>query len=60
MTKYGLIIGSGWDNLASGNSGTELDTDYGVPSAPVRKLKLGGTPSSHWRVMGKGTRCHRI
>ena len=42
MTNYGLIIGSGWDKLASGDSGTELDTEYGVPSAPIHKLNLGG------------------
>ena len=42
MTNYGLIIGSGWDKLARGDSGTELDTEYGVPSAPIHKLNLGG------------------
>jgi 5'-methylthioinosine phosphorylase len=42
MTNYGLIIGSGWDKLVSGEPGTELDTEYGMPSAPVYKLKFGG------------------
>jgi len=42
MTHYGLIIGSGWDTLASGDSGTEVDTEYGAPSAPIHRLNLGG------------------
>lgn len=40
-TTYGLIIGSGWDNLATGDSGTEVETAFGKPSAPVHRLRLG-------------------
>lgn len=39
---HGLIIGSGWEGLAEGDSGTEVDTAYGKPSAPVHRLRLGG------------------
>jgi purine nucleoside phosphorylase len=35
---YGLIIGSGWENLATGGPGTEVETAYGKPSAPVHRL----------------------
>ena len=37
-TTYGLIIGSGWENHATGGSGTEVETAYGKPSAPVHRL----------------------
>lgn len=39
--NYGLIIGSGWENLATGGSGTEVETAYGKPSAPVHRLCFG-------------------
>lgn len=38
---YGLIIGSGWDELAKGDAGTEVETAYGSPSAPVHRLRIG-------------------
>jgi purine nucleoside phosphorylase len=38
---YGLIIGSGWDELAKGDSGTEVETAFGNPSAPVHRLCFG-------------------
>jgi len=40
-TKYGLIVGSGWGDLAQGDSGTEVETAYGKPSAPVHRLRFG-------------------
>ena len=41
MTSYGLIIGSGWEKLAGNDPGTQVETAYGMPSAPVHRLKLG-------------------
>jgi 5'-methylthioinosine phosphorylase len=40
-SSYALIIGSGWDNLAGDDSGTEVQTAWGVPSAPVHRLCFG-------------------
>lgn len=40
-TTYALIIGSGWDMLAGEDSGTEVQTAWGVPSAPVHRLCFG-------------------
>ena len=40
-TAYALIIGSGWDGLAEGESGSEVETAYGLPSAPVHRLNFG-------------------
>lgn len=39
--NYALIIGSGWDNLAGDDSGAEVETAWGVPSAPVHRLCFG-------------------
>jgi len=39
--NYALIIGSGWDNLAGDSSGAEVETAWGVPSAPVHRLCFG-------------------
>ncbi len=41
MTTYALIIGSGWESLVRGDSGTAVETAYGLPSAPVHRLRLG-------------------
>lgn len=38
---YGLIIGSGWQNLTGDDAGSEVETAYGLPSAPVHRLKFG-------------------
>jgi len=40
-STYALIIGSGWDMLAGEESGTEVQTAWGVPSAPVHRLCIG-------------------
>jgi len=40
-SSYALIIGSGWDNLAGDDSGTDVQTAWGVPSAPVHRLCFG-------------------
>jgi len=40
-TTYGLIIGSGWEHLPGEDSGTEVGTAYGKPSAPVHRLQFG-------------------
>jgi len=40
-TTYGLIIGSGWENLTGDDAGSEVETAYGLPSAPVHRLKFG-------------------
>ena len=37
-SSYALIIGSGWENLAGEDSGTDVQTAWGVPSAPVHRL----------------------
>ena len=39
--NYALIIGSGWDSLAGEASGAEVETAWGVPSAPVHRLCFG-------------------
>jgi purine nucleoside phosphorylase len=38
---FGLIIGSGWENLCEGDAGQEVETAYGLPSAPVHCLCFG-------------------
>jgi purine nucleoside phosphorylase len=38
---FGLIIGSGWDGLVEGDSGSEVETAFGLPSTPVRRLLFG-------------------
>ena len=40
-SNYALIIGSGWDSLAGDASGAEVETAWGVPSAPVHRLCFG-------------------
>ncbi len=37
-SSYALIIGSGWEDLAGDESGTDVQTAWGVPSAPVHRL----------------------
>ncbi len=41
--SYGLIIGSGWEALSAGDSGSEVETAFGLPSAPVHRLLFGDT-----------------
>ena len=38
---YALITGSGWEDLAEGGLGSEVETAYGLPSAPVHRLHFG-------------------
>ena len=38
---YALITGSGWEDLAEGDPGSEVETAYGMPSAPVHRLHFG-------------------
>jgi len=42
-TTFGLIIGSGWEHLPGEDSGAEVGTAYGKPSAPVHRLQFGET-----------------
>ena len=42
-TKHALIIGSGFEDTLRGKDATEVDTRYGAPSAPVRRLSLGSS-----------------
>ena len=38
---YGLMVGSGWEGLAGDDTGTEVTTAFGAPSARVHRLKFG-------------------
>ena len=38
---YALIVGSGWENLAGEDSGTQVETEFGAPSANVHRLRIG-------------------
>lgn len=38
---YGLIFGSGWERLAEGDPGSEVETAFGLPSSPVHRLLFG-------------------
>lgn len=38
---YALIIGSGWEDLAGDDPGSDIETAWGVPSAPVHCLCFG-------------------
>jgi len=38
---YALITGSGWEDIAGGDPGSEVETAYGSPSAPVHRLHFG-------------------
>jgi len=40
-STYALITGSGWEDLAAGDAGSEVETAYGLPSAPVHRLHFG-------------------
>jgi len=40
-SSYALITGSGWDDLAADDGGTDVQTAWGVPSAPVHRLCVG-------------------
>ena len=40
-STYAVIIGSGWDNLVGDDSGADVQTAWGVPSAPVHRLCIG-------------------
>ena len=40
-TTYGLLLGSGWEGLSQGDTGTEVETAFGMPSAPLHRLQLG-------------------
>ena len=39
---YGLMIGSGWEQLVSDDPGTEVTTAFGSPSARVHRLRFAG------------------
>jgi purine nucleoside phosphorylase len=39
---YGLMVGSGWEGLAGDDTGTEVSTAFGAPSARVHRLKFNG------------------
>ena len=38
---YGLMIGSGWETLVGDDSGSEVSTAFGQPSARVHRLRFG-------------------
>ena len=38
---YALIVGSGWESLAGDDDGTQVDTEFGAPSANVHRLRFG-------------------
>lgn len=38
---YALIVGSGWETLAGDDDGTQVDTEFGAPSARVHRLRFG-------------------
>ena len=38
---YGLMVGSVWEGLAGDDTGTEVTTAFGAPSARVHRLKFG-------------------
>lgn len=38
---YGLMIGSGWERLVGDDSGSEVSTAFGQPSARVHRLRFG-------------------
>lgn len=40
-STFALIVGSGWESLAGDDRGTQVDTDYGAPSAYVHRLRFG-------------------
>ena len=40
-SNYALIIGSGWEDMVGSDSGSEVETAWGVPSAPVHRLCFG-------------------
>lgn len=41
-SNYAVIVGSGWGDLAGNDSGTEVETAWGIPSAPLHRLCFGG------------------
>ena len=41
--KFALMIGSGWQQLAPHDGGTEVETAWGLPSAPVHRVCFGAT-----------------
>lgn len=41
--NYALMIGSGWQHLASQEGGTEVETAWGLPSGPVHRACFGDT-----------------
>lgn len=40
-TTYGLILGSGWSGFGRRDAGSEVETAFGLPSAPVHRLCFG-------------------
>ena len=40
-STFALIIGSGLEHLGDGDAGSEVETAYGLPSAPVHRLRFG-------------------
>ncbi|MEM9208739.1 MAG: S-methyl-5'-thioinosine phosphorylase [Pseudomonadota bacterium] len=41
---FGLITGSGLHEFGEGETTTTVETPYGVPSAPIRRVRIGGSP----------------
>ena len=41
--KFALIIGSGWQQLTPKEGSTEVETAWGLPSAPVHRVCFGST-----------------
>ena len=56
-TTYGLIVGSGWESLSKGDTGTEAETAFGMPSAPVHRLRFG---EHHVLSLARHGDCHSI
>jgi 5'-methylthioinosine phosphorylase len=40
-STYGLMVGSGWEGLSGDDTGTEVTTAFGAPSARVHRLRFG-------------------
>lgn len=39
--SYAMILGSGWETLVGEDSGTQVDTEFGAPSAHIHRLQFG-------------------
>ena len=40
-SRFALIVGSGWGKLTEGDTGMEVETAFGMPSAPIHRLIFG-------------------